>query len=844
MKLKNYAYRCVAVICAIVAVSCVDRDFSIRDVSTEVSVFEGKTVLPVASVEKIYLGDLLGSEEDLPEWVVRNEDGSYMIYKELPEDSFAPEGFELPTSFEIPEIGSSFEVALPSLDFGSYSTKVDENFGLNLSGAVFDLLSGAQEFTLTQEYLTWMNMSGVDTSVDAHIEETVSVDAVELTLPEQITNVSTVYFKSIEEGHKGAPLHIKLNLNGLSEVNGGGMFTFLLNPVATDLIIRDSDNNLLSRDDNHGGAYFKEVRIEAGQSVVDFALYIEGLTNTNEPKEGNISIDPSMAFDISFHLDAQAGVMRAEAPTVTVYSEFALEDADVCFNSNIDLVNFEFGENGSEGFGFELEALPKEIKSINRIALDDNSVLRLYADGFEWLKDSSDCVSIDMTLPDCLVLRPIGGTYQYDEENHMLTMTIGDISEGLEIAIEAIDFGENGLSSVEGEPISIDFNPAVRVHFTQPCDENGQPIPIGIKSFIPEEPMNLSVGLRPTTLGFESVSAEINFEQSLPLDSFPVADEFGDDILSGLELNGLGISPILEVMVTNPLTIEANIAAKIIPTFDGEASEENAIVFKATIQKATYDELTGEVTPTPTRIVLAKEEYREEYPESEGYTFVECNLDNLFKETLPDSIQLEATVALPHEVITLHLTDNLSFSYGGSFKLPIAFDEELSIAYEHKENILENGESPLAEIAAIEGIKVGDIALIAEFESTIPLELAVTTTLYNKDEEVLPTKIGFVEGSNTIEGSEDGVTPVKKPMRLLFDLADESGSLAELKEIAMIGLRIEARSAVEEGVAPLMDEQYIAAEIKLEIDGGVTVDLGKLLNKVENKVEDTLDELE
>jgi multidrug efflux pump subunit AcrA (membrane-fusion protein) len=149
-----------------------------------------------------------------------------------------------------------------------------------------------------------------------------------------------------------------------------------------------------------------------------------------------------------------------------------------------------------------------------------------------------------------------------------------------------------------------------------------------------------------------------------------------------------------------------------------------------------------------------------------------------------------------------------------------------------------------AEIAAIEGIKVGDIALIAEFESTIPLELAVTTTLYNKDEEVLPTKIGFVEGSNTIEGSEDGVTPVKKPMRLLFDLADESGSLAELKEIAMIGLRIEARSAVEEGVAPLMDKQYIAAEIKLEIDGGVTVDLGKLLNKVENKVEDTIDELE
>lgn len=832
MKLKNYAYRCMAVVCAIVAVSCVDEDFSMDKVSKEVSVIDGKTVLPIGSLEKVSLGDLLGSETELPEGIIKNEDGSYMIYKELPEDSFAPEGFELPTSFEIPEIGSSFEVALPSLDLGSYSTKVDENFGLNLSGAVFDLLSGAQEFTLTQEYLTWMNMSGVDTSVDAHIEETVSVDAVELTLPEQITNVSTVYFKSIEEGHKGAPLHIKLNLNGLSEVNGGGMFTFLLNPVATDLIIRDSDNNLLSRDENHGGAYFKEVRIGAGQSVVDFALYIEGLTNTNEPKEGNISIDPSMAFDISFHLDAQAGVMRADAPTVTVYSEFALEDADVCFNSNIDLVNFEFGENGSEGFGFELEALPKEIKSINRIALDDNSVLRLYADGFEWLKDSSDCVSIDMTLPDCLVLRPIGGTYQYDEENHMLTMTIGDISEGLEIAIEAIDFGENGLSSVEGEPISIDFNPAVRVHFTQPCDEKGQPIPIGIKSFIPEEPMNLAVGLRPTTLGFESVSAEIDF--SYPLnESFPVGEELGEESLERIQFKGFGLSPILQIMITNPLTIEANIEASIAPVVGGVVQEENSIPIPATIKKAIFDEATGEVIPTTTRIVLAKEEHKAKYPESEGYTFIECNLDKLFTSSIPDRIALSAEVGLPKEMITLHLTDSLEFSYGASFSLPIAFDNQLSISYEDKINILDDeGNSPLASVASTDGIKVGDIAFIAVFETTLPLEFEVLTTLYDKAGKELPTKIGFAEGSNVIKGSTDGENPMTCPLRLQFNLADERGSLKELADIASVGLKIAISSNAENGAVSLKDDQYISAVLQLEIDGGVTVDLSTIKNKI------------
>lgn len=823
MRLKNYAYRCLAVVCAIVAVSCVDKDFSVDKVSTEVSVFEGKTVLPIGTFEKVYLGDLLG---DVESSVIRkNEDGSYDFIYEIPEETISPEDFELPTSFDIQEIGSNFEVDLPSLDFSSYSTKVNENFGLNLSGAVSNLLAG-EEFELTQEYLEYMEMAGMETSIDAHIAEEVEVKPVEFTLPEQITNVSTVYFKSFEEGHPGAPLHITLNMNGMADVNGGGSFTFLLNPVATDLIIYDSEGNLLERNDEHNGAYFKGVTIEPGKESVDFALYIAGLKNTNTPQDRNISIDPSMAFDISFHLDAKPGIMRAGAPTVTVYSEFALEDADVHFNSAKDLVNFEFGEeSGSEGFSFELEALPEQIKSINRITLDDSSILKLYADGFDWLKDNSDFVTIDMTLPDCLVLRPIGDTYQYDEENHRLTMTIGDISEGLEIGVEAIDFGENGLSSADG-PISIDFNPAVRVHFT---NEEA----ISIKNFIQEKTINVAVGLRQTTLGFESVSAEIDFEQSVTPKPFDVAKELGEDILNGLEVNGLGISPILEVMVANPLTIDASIAALITPIFEGEADAESAINITATIKKAIFDETTGEVTPTTTRLVLAKEEYKANYPESEGYTFIECNLDNLFNKTIPESISLSASVALPHEVITLHLTDNLSFSYGGSFKLPIAFDDELRIAYEIKESILDNGKSPLAEVAAINGIKVGDIALIAEFESTLPLELAVTTKLYDKDGVELPTKIGFVEGSNVIKGSPDGETPAKQPLRLQFDLADEGGSLAELEAIAEIGLKIEARSSVEEGVAPLKDEQYIAAELKLEIDGGVTVDLGQIKNEVE-----------
>jgi hypothetical protein len=298
-----------------------------------------------------------------------------------------------------------------------------------------------------------------------------------------------------------------------------------------------------------------------------------------------------------------------------------------------------------------------------------------------------------------------------------------------------------------------------------------------------------------------------------------------------IEIGGSGLSPVIMLTIANPLTIDANIEAQLMPYVGDEAQEGKVIKFKTTIYGAKKNETTGEIEPTTTTIVLAKESQAANYPASEGYSFVACNIDNLISTPLPDRIALSATFGLPTEPITLHLGDisNLEVSYGASLSLPFAFDNQLSISFEMKESILDNGKSPFAEVAAIEGIKVGDVALIAEFETTLPLELEVTTTLYDKAGNELPTKIGLTEGSNTIKGSKDGDTPEKSTLRLQFDLAAEDGSLAELADIAQIGFKIEARSSAADGVvAALKEAQYIAADLKLEIDGGITVDIDKL----------------
>lgn len=829
MKLKNYAYRCMAVVCAIVAVSCVDEEFSMDKVSKEVSVIDGKTVLPIGSLEKVSLGDLLGSETELPEGIIKNEDGSYELFYELPTANIAPDGFELPTSFDIAASSSSFNIDLPSLDFSNYGAGVKETFGLDLPlGDKFQQLlqnavAGETEFEITS---LMFNIIPEDQRQFAkELSEEVEIDEIKFDLPEQIKSLNRVIFDSPVEGHDGAPFGVHLDLKGFAGINGGGHFHFILKSKA-NLIINDSNNKgIIPTTEGDYNVYTIESDIEAEEESIGFDIYIAAI-DSEPTQDRTVVIDPSMVFDIDFELNAKAGVLKLDGnggilmPEVTIESTFALADAEVVFDSSVDLFNFEFGGEGTEGFNIEIDQLPEQIKSIDRVELTDDSKIVLYATNLDWL---GDAVSLDLKMPARLRIRENEG-YTYNTETNTLSTTIGAINNKLNILFDAIDLSE---MTSEGGPIVIEFNPSGRVHFTDNTTTS-------INGFLPKDGSNINVevGIGESSIGFESISAEIDF--SYPLnESFPVGEELGEESLERIQFKGFGLSPILQIMITNPLTIEANIEASIAPVVGGEVQEENSILIPATIKKAIFDEATGEVIPTTTRIVLAKEEHKAKYPESEGYTFIECNLDKLFTSSIPDRIALSAEVGLPKEMITLHLTDSLEFSYGGSFSLPIAFDNQLSISYEDKINILDDeGNSPLASVASTDGIKVGDIAFIAEFETTLPLEFEVLTTLYDKAGKELPTKIGFAEGSNVIKGSTDGVTPMIYPLRLQFNLADERGSLKELADIASVGLKIAISSNAENGAVSLKDDQYISAVLQLEIDGGVTVDLSTIKNKI------------
>ena len=824
MKLKNYAYRCVAVVCAIVAVACVDEEFSMDKVSKEVSVLDGETILPLGSLEKQTLGSLLGSDTELPEGIVKNEDGSYEFRYELETTSVSADDFELPSSFDIAASSSSFNIDLPSLDFSNYGAGVKETFGLDLPlGDSFKTLlqsvgAGATELEITSTMFNYIPEA--QRQFAKELSKEVEIDEIEFDLPEQIKSLNRVIFDSPVEGHDGAPLGVHLDLKGFAGINGGGHFHFILKSKA-NLIINDSNNDIINpTTEGDYNVYTIESDIEAEEESIGFDIYITAI-DSESTQDRTVVIDPSMVFDIDFELNAKAGVLKLDGnggilmPEVTIESNFALADAEVVFDSSVDLFNFEFGGEGAEGFNIEIDQLPEQIKSIDRVELTEDSKIVLYATNLDWL---GDAVSLDLEMPTCLRIRENEG-YTYNTETNTLSTTIGAINNELNILFDAIDLSE---MTSEGGPIVIEFNPSGRVHFT---DET----PISINGFLPEGGSNIEVevGIRESSMGFESVTAQVDFKEAIEenIDLSGISGELP------VEIGGSGLSPVLMVTISNPLSIDAYIDAVLVPYVGEEAMEEKKIDFKATIAGAKRNEATGEVEATTTKIVLAKEARRDEFPAEVGYTFVACNIDNLISSPMPDTIKLAAEFGLPEEPITLHLGDieNLEFSYGASVRLPFAFDDQLSISYEDKIDILDDkGNSPFAGVADIKGLKIGDIALITKFKTTLPLELAVTTKLYNKAGEELPTKIGFVEGTNIIKGSADGETEEVSELRLQFDLADESGSLAELADIAAIGLKVEASSSAKEGVVSLKETQYIAAELKLMIDGGITVDLGAI----------------
>lgn len=835
MRLKNYAYRCLAVVCAIVAVSCVDKDFSVDKVSTEVSVFEGKTVLPIGTFEKCSLGDLLGdSLSDL-----RKEDGTYSFSEEQEPKSLSEDlNFNLDElkSFTLEEVASDFDINLPSITFDAPAIEIDAETAINTDiapvqnflstlasyGIPVNTTEGTipEDMSLVQQFWPEFAWPEFETTYEETYTNKFTFD-----VPEQISGVETIYFEDIDEGYVGAPFRLAVDLNGLAGISNGGEVNIELGmPAGATFTIFDKSDSKTYEDIP---TYSKTIEVAPGQERIELDIYFASIsTSVGLNEKHQFDMELGMTCGIGFKFGTKAGSYDLnQKPTIDLHSEFKVKDAAVKFASGSDLMQF----TPETGFDIPINGLPEQLKSINRITLTDNTALNLFIDGFDALRESGQYISVDMTLPEFLDLNAVADAgYEYNAETHTLTTTLTNISDGLVIDFAAIDFGD-GLAPVDGA-VHLSYQPEIRVYFNQ---EEA----INVMSFLPKdeatgEPLSelhVKAGIAETVVGLESVTAKIDLGEDMTNIEETVSLEGLADLKDlPIQISGSGLSPVIIIEITNPITLAPHIEASITPMTGEVADSEKAFSFVADIRAAEY--VDGAVVPATTKLVLARSDREAEFPASEGYDFHSFdNIDNLIKTPIADSIAISASVELPNDgLIELHLSDNIDIKFGYKVEVPFAFDSSLNISYEDSISLVDEttGKSSLADVADLEGIEVGDLALILDIETTLPLELEATTKLLDKDGNELATKLGFGEENNSINGSKDGVTPERSTLRLAFDL--ESGKLTELADVESIALSIAARSASKAGAVALNDQQYISADLKLEIDGGVTVDISKL----------------
>ena len=787
MRIRSYAYRLMGAVCAFTAIACVDKSFNIDDVSKEVTLGSGTTTVPLGYLENKSLGDLLEGEDI--EGLIIDESGNLSFSYEGESKTIEVEGIS--TEFEIPQIENSFEVEYPEFNFAMKAIEISEE-------ADIEVVSGLESY-LSQGRIP----QGVDLpNIECKYHHVIEGDNlhIEFDVPQQIDDIAKIIFRDIENGHHGAPMHLKVALNGLKDINAGGELKFDLNIEGGTFRILDAANNAVET--KH---YTETYVIEEGAEYVDFVIYVESIVNDTElDSNHHLDIPLKLTYDMEFNMATKAGEFNFNhMPHIELNADFEYGDADVVVNSDVNLVECEV-DNGDP---IEIAGLPNELISVKRVAMlqGANSILNFYAHGMSWLGDLADDVEVVVGLPTYLKLHRVdNANYIYDEATGELTTTIAELDKGVAIAIEALDFGAEGCSPDANGKIALDFEPSIRAYFKEGVHVN-------VSSLEHNGDLEISVGIEKSNLEIESFTGKIDYayevEQAFEMTGLGDLD---------LELDAIGLKPIIKVNITHPLTMEAAIHGAVEPSVDGEVIADNVVTFESALVPAKY--INGEIESTEATLVIADESLRDSYADSK-YTFVACDVTKLIQGVMPDTLTIKLSLGVdPEQVQTLYIAEDLAITYDYKVDLPFAVDNSLKVRYNDEVTDLNSLFSQLADY----DITVGDVTIIATVTNTTPLQLAASATLKNVDGSDANTQVTIADNA-IIEGSADGVTPKESLLR--FELDIEDGCVASVADVDAIAFALEATSAVAEGSVALNTNQYLGVKLQMELKGGITIDL-------------------
>ena len=776
--MKRYLYLLVALFVA----GCVDKDIDLGNVQGNIGLTADKLTFPLAYMEEQTLDKLLG---DTLEGVnVDSQTGDYSISYGADNQSIVIDG--VANSFSIPGSVFKMDVDYPSFKLSDSKCVIDNTFDLNSKLGGLDL-----DFGHTLMMFPGLELAGSQQGSFSYMTD--------IYVPEYVESIERIYV-SHDEGLPGAPMEVTFDLGSLGTVCGGGEVSLKLQ-VPEEYEIFDEQFNRL---DDHI-FQIDSRKIGAGVGVVKFTIYIGSIVNRHTAENGELHIPGDLSYEVSYKMTTQFGKLTFDKlPSLSIKTELACEDAEIVLGS-IDLLPEQKFDNS-----IAIDAIDG-IKSIKSIDLA-NSAITLFVDGLNWWEQDAvmagalENLFVEMTMPDSFKFEPADKTVGFDSNTNTLRTSLAQLKRGLRLNMKQLNFGAEGLTPNSNGQIKVDLPISVRVAL-----ERGTKI--RMKYLQHEGNVVVSAGYEDAQLTIAAVTGRVDFQYEESL-SFDLA---GADSMDGIEINGLGISPVIDFSLTNPLTVPLYVTAEISPKRGGVAAE-GVKVDKLEILPATVGQTYTDVTPTLNRVRIGKNPTTES-----GVTTVDCDLEKLFNGSLPEQVAINLSVATnPDKDMSLVVLPSYPINYGYSFFLPLAFGTALDLSYT---GVAEGIGQTVGELD-IDISATGTISLLCDIENSTPLNLALEIQMLDKSGK--PTSLQIKSGKqNVIKGSADGITPCKSSLVFTLSSSSKKNLLDGLKDIETLKYTLRATSAAD-GVS-LNCNQTISGVFALEVDGNVNINVDNLM---------------
>lgn len=498
---------------------CIDNGFNLADTSGEVTVGGEELVLPLAEISPITLGDLLSENEVIKS----DENGVYQIqfssfgddptkYEslsisgiEIPaitdlSPKLDPISFsfqELPTSLSMSGINQTFEVDYPSIN---NFVKIDP---IKLSDKIALELPISGQGVISEQMLSILKMQGLNVINNEFADELVFNADIELL--EQLKKVEWVEFGCKEHPY-GAPFEVKVDLQGLQDVVGGGSVKLNVEFPA-GYYLRDEQgkdfpvatHNIVSR----------EVTLQPKQKQVAFVVYLNRIDFSDHTAvNGKLEIDDHIKYGYELSLNLGAGSYNLNnLPTFSISAAPEYKDVEVVIN-HFDMDKVSYAVN------YAFDGMPNGIE-INKVAFKD-TYLTLSLKGLEWLeindsKTNAELpINVKVTLPECMHFAQ-GGVLN----GNALVASARELANGVRLKLDYIDCTASEVKQENGQLV-ISSNITAEIDLKS---MDGQSVLVSSLT-APQNPLMVNVAIAETQLKLDTANTKVEWgeDQTFDLD--------------------------------------------------------------------------------------------------------------------------------------------------------------------------------------------------------------------------------------------------------------------------------------------------------------------------------------